>query len=507
MMEYMSEEQIIATETPNKILCCDCGTLIDPNPSNLCIGCLRSKVDITETIPKQLVLYFCKGCERYQQAVGQWVVAELESRELLALCLKKLKGLNRVNLIDATFIWTEPHSRRVKTKLTIQKEVNGGAILQQVFVVEFIVNLLMCDDCHRREAKDFWKAVVQVRQKASHKKTFLYLEQLLLKYKAHEKCINVKQIHDGIDFFYNRKDDARKLVDFLHTIVPCRYITSQQLISHDTHSNTYNYKYTFAVEIVPICKDDVVCLPLATARALGNIGQLCIVVRVTQQILLIDPFTLKTAELTASNYFRNPFRALCSAPHLIEYTVMDLDEINDAIPANSAVTSKISQKHVLADAYVVKSNEIGSGDPIHTRTHLGHLLHPGDLALGFDIRTANLNEPNFEKFEQSNNNKFPDVILVKKYFGDRISRNRKRQWKLKRLERTDDDDTAASTDGRDYYDFMEDLEEDPMLRQNINIYKDHQKIQNEMAIDSDDVDEDAPQITLQEMLEDLIIED
>ena len=129
------------------------------------------------------------------------------------------------------------------------------------------------------------------------------------------------------------------------------------------------------------------------------------------------------------------------------------------------------------------------------------------MALGFDIRTANLNEPNFEKFEQSNNNKFPDVILVKKYFGDRISRNRKRQWKLKRLERTDDDDTAASTDGRDYYDFMEDLEEDPMLRQNINIYKDHQKIQNEMAIDSDDVDEDAPQITLQEMLEDLIIED
>ena len=23
----------------------------------------------------------------------------------------------------------------------------------------------MCDECHRREAKDFWRAVVQVRQK------------------------------------------------------------------------------------------------------------------------------------------------------------------------------------------------------------------------------------------------------------------------------------------------------------------------------------------------------
>lgn len=30
--------------------------------------------------------------------------------------------------------------------------------------------------------------------------------------------------------------------------------TSQRLISHDIHSNTYNYKSTFSVEIVPVCK-------------------------------------------------------------------------------------------------------------------------------------------------------------------------------------------------------------------------------------------------------------
>ena len=36
---------------------------------------------------------------------------------------------------------------------------------QQTFVVEFVVNYQMCDDCHRVEAKDFWKAVVQIRQK------------------------------------------------------------------------------------------------------------------------------------------------------------------------------------------------------------------------------------------------------------------------------------------------------------------------------------------------------
>ena len=46
-------------------LCCQCGVLTTPNPSNMCVGCLRSQVDITEGIPKQSNLHFCKACERY----------------------------------------------------------------------------------------------------------------------------------------------------------------------------------------------------------------------------------------------------------------------------------------------------------------------------------------------------------------------------------------------------------------------------------------------------------
>jgi len=38
--------------------------------------------------------------------------------------LKKLKGLNKVKLVDASWVWTEPHSRRLKVKLTVQKEVH-----------------------------------------------------------------------------------------------------------------------------------------------------------------------------------------------------------------------------------------------------------------------------------------------------------------------------------------------------------------------------------------------
>ena len=97
---------------------------IPPNPANTCIDCIRNKVDITEGIPKSSSLHFCRDCERYMQPPSGWVKAELESRELMTVCLRKLgRGLSKVRLVDAGFIWTEPHSKRVKVKLTIQKEV------------------------------------------------------------------------------------------------------------------------------------------------------------------------------------------------------------------------------------------------------------------------------------------------------------------------------------------------------------------------------------------------
>jgi nonsense-mediated mRNA decay protein 3 len=40
----------------------------------------------------------------------------------------------------------------------------------------------------------------------------------------------------------------------LQSAVPCRFRADKQLVSHDIHTATYNYKYTFSVEIVPVCK-------------------------------------------------------------------------------------------------------------------------------------------------------------------------------------------------------------------------------------------------------------
>ena len=44
-----------------------------------------------------------------------------------------------------------------------------------------------------------------------------------------------------------------------------------------------------------------------------------------------------------------------------------------------------SEKFLLADVWVAKVKEVGISDQqIHTKTHLGHLLNPGDTALGLD---------------------------------------------------------------------------------------------------------------------------
>lgn len=122
-MEGVAFTPSAASQQQAYILCADCGTPIPPNSANRCVNCLRNSVDITEGIPKQAAISFCRNCDRWLSPPQAWLIAELESRELLAICLRKMKGLKEVRLVDAGFIWTEPHSKRLRVKLTVQKEV------------------------------------------------------------------------------------------------------------------------------------------------------------------------------------------------------------------------------------------------------------------------------------------------------------------------------------------------------------------------------------------------
>ncbi|KAI0779087.1 NMD3 family-domain-containing protein [Irpex lacteus] len=475
----------------HRVLCADCGTPIVPNSANLCVACLRNTVDITEGIPKQASVSFCRNCERFLSPPATWTLARPESQELLAICLKKLKGLNKVRMTDAHFIWTEPHSKRLRVSMTIQKEVLTATILEQVFEIEYLVQHGQCPDCAKLAAKNTWKALVQVRQKVPHKRTFLYLEQLILKHGAQKDTISVKEVRDGLDFFYSSRSHAIKMVDFLQSVVPIRSKTSEQLLSSDTHTNTANFKYTFSVEIIPICKDDLVCIPLKQARALSNISPLTICSRVGNSIHLLDPSTLQSVEITAPVYWRAPFDSLATTTDLVEFTVLDVE------PSGAT-----RGKWVSADAQVALSGAFRSsgskGDDdvmmdyensalanqiFHTRTHLGGILQPGDSVMGFFLSNANFNSDEFAKLPS---HRIPDVVLVRKAYPNRRKKNKTRGWKLRSMakEAGEEGETGGGRGvvgrmgGRDtkkveedYELFLREIEEDEELRGAVNLYK------------------------------------
>ncbi|KAL4072454.1 NMD3 family-domain-containing protein [Scleroderma yunnanense] len=474
-----------------RVLCADCGTPIVPNSANLCVACLRNTVDITEGIPKQSSVSFCRNCERFLSPPQAWTLARPESQELLAICLKRLKGLNKVRLTEAHFIWTEPHSRRLRVSLTIQKEVLTSTILEQVFEIEYLVHNTQCSDCARLAAKNTWKALVQVRQKVAHKRTFLYLEQLILKHGAQKDTISVKEVRDGLDFFYGQRSHAIKMVEFLNGIVPVRTKGSEQLLSMDTHSHTANYKFTYSVEIAPICKDDLVCIPPKQARSLSNISPLTICTRVGASFQLLDVSTLKSVEVSGQIYWRAPFSALAGVSDLVEFTVLDIEPVGTTrgrlvlADAQVALAGAFRSQANHGDSEVEMDYETAAGATqiFHTRTHLGGILQPGDTTMGYYLTSSNFNSDDFATLPAD---RIPDVVLVKKAYPNRRKKGKARSWKLRSIakEEGEEGDTGGGRGvvgrmgGRDqkkvdedYELFLRDLEEDPELRGTVNLYK------------------------------------
>ena len=457
----------------------------------MCLACIRGRVDITEGVTKQITVYFCRGCERYSQPPTQWLPCALESKELLALCLKRIKGLNRVRLVDACFLWTEPHSKRLKVRVTVQKEVFAATILQQTFEVEVIVGGQQCPDCARVEAKNTWNTVVQVRQKVDHKRTFLYLEQLILKHHAHKDVLNIKSASDGLDFFFPSRSHAGRFADFLAAVAPVRSKLSEQLITQDVHSGDSTYKFTISVEIVPLCKDDLIFLPPRVARAFGGISPLVLCTRVGTLLHLLDPNTLQSAELATALYWREPFGSLATSRHLVAFFVLDVEP------------GRQDGRLCLADVQVAKAADFGrTSQTFFARTHLGHVLRPGDMVLGYDLATSNFNNTDLDQYRGRTS--LPDVVLVRKTYAH-LSTGRRRNWTLRELDKAEDENMTKADRERleqDHERFMQDLEEEPELRAGINLFRDPHAV---APLHTDD-DDQVPRVPLEELLDGLTLD-
>lgn len=495
----LNNGEVVVIKT-NTIKCCECGVSIQSNSHNMCLTCLREHIDITAGICKQIELQFCKGCDRFLQPPGEWINAKWESRELLGLCLKKLKGLKNLELIDACFLWTERHSKRIKLKLVVEGNAADFSSLRQGIIVDYVIQSQMCHECHRVEAKDYWRCVVQVRQHAENKKTYLYLEQLILKHKAHENSLGIKPVHGGLDFYFASENHARKMVNFLESMVPVKVTASRRLISHDQNSNIHHYKYTWSVEIAPLSKDSLVCLSSKVRHQLGNLPPLCLVYKVTHGMHLIDPMTAQISELSGLNYFRTPFEAICNPKQLVEFIVMDIETLHEKKRKGVPGQASKSSRHQPCDIWLVRASQLGANESIiHSRSHLGHILCVGDSVMGYSMKEANINESEFDKLKSD---QIPDVILVRKCH-DRHVRNKQRLWKLKHLTYGPPDERFV----KDKLDFIEDLEEDEEFRKNVNIYRDHSKIIESEEVDEpvNEINEKFAPIELSEMLDELTL--
>lgn len=243
-----------------------------------------------------MVVETCRGCERYHVPPKSWKSFEFGSKELLIFLLDKNKSLKKVNIIDSSFASFEPTSKKIKIEI-----VSLTDFVEQTLSVEYSIRNKQCADCMRAEAKQYWRASVQVRQKPHHQRTFIYLEQLIKAHRAHLNANKIAERSDGIDFFFADRGGAQKLVNFIGNFYGIKVVNSEQLISEDRKNNTANKKYTFSVSIVPFCVDDLV---LCNFRGYGS-GRVLVVKKVGHTIVFHDVENDKVYNMNVKEYFKN----------------------------------------------------------------------------------------------------------------------------------------------------------------------------------------------------------
>ncbi|GAB5030765.1 60s ribosomal export protein [Nannochloropsis oceanica] len=457
----MEATEIPLTRTAARVLCPLCGLSMESNAANRCGNCVRSEINLQADVAPVGPLIQCKGCFKWRTKSKHWVAADLESRELLTLVLKFLPGLQKgggtggeagggaggggMEVVEAGWIWTEPHSKRLRVKLTVRKEVLNGITVQQRVQAEFVVRTMQCEACALTFTEQTWKAVCQVRQRVEHKRTFFFLEQLLLARRMESKVLDIELVKDGLDLYFSDKNTAVQFLSFLQAVVPMRTKTSRKLVSEDRQNNVHRSQWSMAVEIVPLCKDDLVLLLRGGGGREGGTGGglqgFVLVSRVTSVVHLLDVSTLKRAEMSATRYFQRPLECVMTSKDLISYEVLDVDLVGGREGGRGGggegqqqqqQQQQAAAKWGLAEVEVVKTSDFGVRDVSYrVMTHLGHVLQVGDTVLGYDLVNATALGGREEELQGLRYDP-PDVVLVKKVDVEGKSAKKEKK-RLKRL--------------------------------------------------------------------------
>jgi len=196
-----------------------------------------------------------------------------------------------------------------------------------------------------------------------------------------------------------------------------------------------------------------------------------------------------------------------SRNQLTEFIVIDIDT-PEFDPNESRATKR--ERFRCVQVELKRVSDIGKNETTYlVYSHLGETLNHNDSVLCYDLCNANLSEEVSDGLANMKRDA-PDVVVVKKHYPRMRRKNRKRYWKLERMPLKNEMDIDgeeeekatgkkhkkskskkhAKTDMKneqEYEEFLRDLEEDPELRANINIYK-NEKVMNELEAKMSNMD-------------------
>lgn len=162
-----------------------------------------------------------------------------------------------------------------------------------------------------------------------------------------------------------------------------RHKHTKQLISHDEQNAEYFYKYTNFVELAPICRDDLVILPPKLQRALGGIGPLILVYKMTTCVHVVDIKTMRTHEIASPKYWEHQFTAICSRERLTEFIVLNIEEADFDVETSRAAARN---KFRMVQVELARASEFGKTDRTFiVHTHLGEFINFNDTVLCYDL--------------------------------------------------------------------------------------------------------------------------
>lgn len=335
---------------------------------------------------------------------------------------------------------------RLKLRLTIRADVGlspKDVTIQQRLPIEFMVKFKQCPDCKREYTNRTWSAIVQIRQKRKldgTKKGLVALETAIAKSENIRKhVVNVETTRNGFDFYFMEFMHAQHFTAFCAKVVSMKVKTTQKLVSEDIRNNSANVKHTTVCDLVPLCRDDLVICDKQAAKdgcGAGKLtGRLCVVNRISSVVQFVDSSPTRNsitdafADLHPERYWKGEkyYSVVFTSQRLVRFVVLDVepcDEVTthyeqqhqmDQLLYNGPSSSV--EKYALADCTVVRESDFGQSDEsFQCTTHLGNLLTPGDVVLGYDLVSSILPGADEWSLKKSFNSSFvlPDVVLVKK---------------------------------------------------------------------------------------------